>query len=160
MVAKPQATACGLAATAGTEIMLKTDPKYGTYPWWPQDGDDWLHPEDVELARQWIPGPRLFRRDGTQGPFIVLSYGDVRLRVLCTLWQEVAWEGFDIGDWVEVLSRGKRNTPRTGTIREMHCAAPGHPLQYQLQKNGQPVAKFYSANDLRHVEPTSPLTES
>ena len=140
--------------------MLKTDPKYGYYPWWPQDGDDWLHPEDVKLARQWIPSPRVFRRNGTQGPFVVLSYGDVRLRVLRTLWQEVAWEGFEIGEWVEVLSRGKRNTPRTGIIREMHWDSQDHCMHYQLQENDQPIAKFYKANDLRHVEPTSPLTDN
>ena len=31
--------------------MLKTDPKYGVYPWWPEDGNDWLHPDDVATAR-------------------------------------------------------------------------------------------------------------
>ena len=36
-----------------------------------------------------------------------------------TLWQEVAPEGFEIGDWVEVLSRGYRNTPRTAVVQEI-----------------------------------------
>ena len=55
---------------------MKVDPKYGYYPWWPEDGNDWVHPEDVELARQMIPSPRVFRRDGEQGPFVILHYGD------------------------------------------------------------------------------------
>ena len=38
---------------------LKTDPKYGHYPWWPEDGDQWVHPEDIELARSMIPSPRV-----------------------------------------------------------------------------------------------------
>ena len=58
---------------------------------------------------------RIYRRDGEQGPYVILHYGDERLRALRTLWQEVHSEGFEIGDWVEVLSRGQRNTPRTGT---------------------------------------------
>ena len=137
--------------------MLKTDPKYGHYPWWPQDGDDWLHPEDVCLARSMLPGPRIFRREGTQGSYVVMSYGDIRLRVERTLWLEVAWEGFDIGDWVEVLARGHRNTPRTGTIREMLWDDHDRCICYQLLENDQPLAKRYMAEDLRHVDPTPPL---
>ncbi len=134
---------------------MKTEPRYGYYPWWPEDGNDWLHPEDVELARKRIPSMRIFRRDDEQAPFGVLHYGDERLRVRCTLWQEVDWEGFEIGDWVEILSRGYRNTPRTGTICEMLWDAPGRGIRYQVMENGQPIAKQYSAEDLRHVEPTT-----
>ena len=136
---------------------MKTDPKYGCYPWWPEDGDDWLHPEDVATAREMIPSPRVFRRDGEHGPFVVLYYGDVRLRVRRTLWQVVAWEGFEVGDWVEVLSRGMRNTPRNGVIREMHWEGPDKGLRYQIFDNGQPVPNFFTADDIRHVEPTEPM---
>ena len=140
-------------------MALKMDPKYGLYPWWPEDGDDWLHPEDVELARAMIPSPRVFRRDGQQGPFVVLHYGDVRLRVKRTLWQEVPGEGYELGDWVEVLSRGQRNTPRTGVIREMTWEPRSRSLRYQIFENDQPIPKEYSAQDLRPVEPRSDRPE-
>ncbi|MCG8450572.1 MAG: hypothetical protein MI725_13470 [Pirellulales bacterium] len=133
---------------------MKEQPRYGYYPWWPEDGNDWLHPEDVELARQIIPSTRVFRREGQQGPFDVLHYGDLRLRVLHTLWQEITSEGFEIGDWVEILSRGRRNTPRTATIREMRWDKRGRKLHYQVLENDQPIARSYTAEDLRHVEPT------
>lgn len=141
---------------------MKTDPRYGYYPWWPEDGNDWLHPEDVELARRLIPSTRIFRRDGERGQFVVLHYGDLCLRVRRTLWQEVDSEGFELGDWVEVLSRGYRNTPRTGTIREMLWDGPSRGIRYQVLENDQPIAKLYSAEDLRHVEPTelSPVDPS
>ena len=134
---------------------MKTDPKYGYYPWWPENGNDWLHPEDVELARQMIPSSRVFRRDGEQGPFVVLHYGDFRLRVKRTLWQEVDSDGFEIGDWVEVLSRGQRNTPRTGVIREMHFSSVERCLTYRITEADQPIPNDYTADDLRHVEPTN-----
>lgn len=133
---------------------MKTDPKYGYYPWWPEDGNDWLHPEDVELARRLIPSQRVFRRDGEQGPFVILHYGDLRLRVKRTLWQEVASEGYEIGDWIEVLARGHRNTPRTGVVREMVWDEYDCCLKYQITENEQPIPNEYSAADLRHVEPT------
>ena len=136
---------------------MKTDPRYGYYPWWPENGNDWLHPEDVELARQMIPSMRIFRRDDSQGEYVHLQYKEVHLRVLRTLWQEIAWEGFDLGDWVEVLSRGRRNTPRTGTIREMQWDTKARAIRYQVMENDQPIAKLYAAEDLRHVEPTLPV---
>ena len=132
---------------------LKTDPKYGYFPWWPEDGNDWLHPEDVAQARSMIPSERIFRRDGTDGEFFVLHYGETRLRVRPALWQEVELEGFELGDWVEVLSRGLRNEPRTGVIREMLWDESARAIRYQISENDRPLEERYAREDLRHVEP-------
>jgi Family of unknown function (DUF6960) len=133
---------------------LKVDPKYGCFPWWPEDGDDWVHPDDVAMARQMIPSERVFRRDGTSGDYLLMHYGEVALRVRRTLWLEVPHEEFEVGDWVEVLSRGMRNTPRTGTIREMLWDEGAKELRYQILDDGQPIENLYTRADLRHVEPT------
>ena len=98
---------------------LKIDPKYGYFPWWPEEGDDRFHPDDLAAARALIPSGRIFRRAGRDGDYQLMHYGEVTLRVKPTLWQEVEPEGFEIGDWVEVLSRGLANEPRTGTIAEI-----------------------------------------
>ena len=71
------------------------------------------------MARTLIPSGRIFRRDGRDGDYVLVHYGDVTLRVRPTLWQEVEPEGFEIGDWVEVRTRGLANEPRTGTIAEI-----------------------------------------
>jgi hypothetical protein len=134
--------------------MMKVDPKYGYYPWWPEDGDEWVHPEDVELVRQMIPSSRVFRRDGEVGSFVILHYGSQQLRVKRTLWQEVASEGFEIGDWVEVLSRGYRNTPRTAVIQEITWDGNARALRYQVMENDKLIPNLYGTEDLRHVEPT------
>ena len=133
---------------------LKTDPKYGYFPWWPEDGDDWLHPDDVATARAMIPSGRIFRRDGTQGEYVLMRYGDVTLRVHRTLWQEVEPEGFDLGDWVEVLSRGMLNEPRTGVIREGLWDERERAIRYQISEHGKPIAQLYAREDLKHVERT------
>ena len=138
--------------------MIKLDPKYGVFPWWPENGNDWLHPEDIDLARRLIPSLRVFRRDGVTGPFVVLHYGETKLRALPSLWQEVRYEGFDIDNWVEVVSRGHRNTPRTGRIREMLWEPRSKTLRYLITENEQPIAKMYTCDDLRHVEPTAELS--
>lgn len=132
---------------------LKTDPKYGYYPWWPEDGEAWIHPQDAETARELIPSGRIFRRDGEQGEMIVLHYGSKRLRVRRTLWCEVEPEGFEIGDLVEIVPRGMRNEPRTGVIREMVWDGDAEAIRYQINEAGVPVETFYSRNDLVHVTP-------
>jgi hypothetical protein len=100
-----------------------------------------------------IPSGRVFRRDGTSRNYVVMHYGEVRLRVLRTLWQEVEPEGFELGDWVEVLSRGMRNEPRVGVIREMLWDERARALRYQISENGQPIEHVYAREDLRPTEP-------
>lgn len=140
-------------------IQLNTDPKYGYYPWWPEDGNDWIHPEDVEQARSLIPSPRVFRRDGASGEFIVLHYGDQRLRVRRTLWRELQWEGFDIGDLVEVRPRGMQNEPRTGVIRDMLWDHHTGQMHYLLDGPDLPYDKPLTSSDLKHVDPTKEQEE-
>ncbi len=105
--------------TANDRTPLKTDPKYGYFPRWPEDGDDWIHPEDVDAARgddpQW-PGVSP-RRHGGRLCGVALRQGAAArtARVVAGSGPE----GLEIGDWVEVVSRGMVNERRTGTIREM-----------------------------------------
>jgi hypothetical protein len=136
-----------------TAPALKNDPKYGYFPHWPQDGNDWLHPADVATARAMIPGPRVFRRDGVVGEYSMLHYGNVTLRVRPALWQEVQSEGIEIGDWVEVIARGMLNEPRTGTIREILWDENARALRYQIEEAGQAVEKMYARADFQRVEP-------
>jgi len=133
---------------------LKTDPRYGHFPWWPEDGDDWVHPEDVALARRTIPGPRIWRRDGRQGDYVLLSYGDERLRVLRRLWQETPAPAYEMGDWVEVRPRGMQNEPHTGQVRGVVWDEPTQSIRYQLEVVDRPIPHDYAAEDLKPVDPT------
>ena len=131
---------------------MKLDPRYGYYPWWPQDGEDWVHPEDVAIARRMIPSQRIWRHDGDAGPFIILHYGDVRIRVRPTLWKEVRGEGLEVGDWVEVLSRMGKNKYRIGRIREVVWDDHTRAIHYQVEDHRQPIASWYTRRDLRPVQ--------
>lgn len=144
---------------------IKTDPKYGYFPWWPEDGDAWVHPEDVATARSMIPSPRIWRRDGTVDgiadgagdaavDFVVMHYGDVRLRVRRTLWREINAPDYDLGDWVEVRTRGMTNEPHTGQVRELHWDDRAGVVRYCLAlADGTVLERSYQADDLKPVEP-------
>ena len=144
---------------------LKTDPKYGYYPWWPEDGDAWVHPEDAPLARTLIPSPRVWRRDGAiparAGDFVVMHYGETRLRVRRTLWREVRHEGLDLGDWVEVRPRGMTNEPHTGQVREMHWDDHHAVVRYWLTlADGTLLDRAFEVIDLKPIEPPTPQAEA
>lgn len=144
---------------------LKTDPKYGYFPWWPEDGDDWVHPDDVALARSMIPSPRVWRRDGTvpasPEDYVVMHYGDVQIRARRTLWRELRPEGFDIGDHVEVRTKGMTNEHLVGHVRDVHWDEHAGALCYYLiAADGRPVDRHFTAGDLKHVEVTSPREQS
>lgn len=133
---------------------IKTDPRYGYYPWWPEDGDDWVHPEDVALAREMFPSQRIWRRIGeVEDEYVTLQYGEVRLRVKRTLWREAPYEGYELGDLVEVLPLGMANDPQTGIIRERRWNEFEGAIEYCLTlRDGTRWPMRYQAKDLKHVE--------
>ena len=134
---------------------MKPDPRYGYYPRWPQDSEGWIHPGDVSVAKRMIPSSRIWRRDGADEPYVHLVYGEVRIRVHRTLWQEIPYEGLEISDWVEVKSQMQQNTYCIATILEMHWDAWAHAIRYQIAYREQLFPKRYSRADLRLVGPIS-----
>lgn len=137
---------------------IRTDPRYGCFPRWPEDGDAWVHPEDVTLARQLIPSPRIWRldegEDPTDGkPVRTISYGKLRLRVAPAMWQPMPEPAFTLGDWVEVRTADHQHEPHTGQVREVEWDAYSSEIVYLLTERGQPLPSYYRAEELVAVEP-------
>jgi hypothetical protein len=131
---------------------LKRRPFQVVLPRWPRDGEEWIHPDDRCLAQNLLPGDRVFRCEGTEGDYNVLSYGHRILRLKPVLWLEVPEEGLRIGDQVEVLSQMGRNWPRVGFIREMRWRESQRRIAYQIRERTRDIATVYSALDLRRIE--------
>lgn len=140
----------------GQDLRAKVpaDPTYGYFSRWPEDGDGWVHPEDIELARRLLPSFRIWRREGTEGPYRVHRYGAERLRLRPALWIEAPYEGFDVGDPVAVRSQLKHHDPLLGFVREVLWDEHLSAVVYQLERLGMPLAERYLARDLRHEPPT------
>ena len=132
--------------------MLNVPPTYGIYPWWPQDGEGWIHPADVERARMLIPGGRILRRDRCVGRYLVLTYGELSIRVRPTLWHIVPTDGFDVGDLVEIRSRLGKNWPGIGVIGEMRWNRYRRRIDYFVRRRGMTLPSPYTAEDLRAIE--------
>ncbi len=134
---------------------LKTDPKYGYFPWWPEDGDAWVHPDDVATARSMIPSGRIFRRDGTEGDYGVLHYGDVPLRTYAGRCGRKSSRKDSRSATGSKFARAAWRTSRA-PARFVEIAvgrATQGEIRYQIVENGQPMEERYTRDDLKRVEP-------
>lgn len=137
---------------ATTPPPLKVEPKYGYYPRWPQDGDDWLHPEDVAFARTLFPSHKIWKREGQQGGFHVIRYGAQMLRVRSALWQEVPTPDYQIGDWVEVRTRMMKNEAHTGCVVDVEWDEYRGEIVYHIEQRDKRIVNAYTIDDLASIE--------
>jgi hypothetical protein len=138
-------------------------PDYGIYLNWPQPGTDWIHPDDVTLVESLIPSDRVFCRESFDGTHYHLRYGEIRFRVLPSLWRTVRGERFHLGDHVEILSRNDQNMPGIGVISEIRFAQEQQRIQYTVLQREFPLPTHFLAEDLvnltSHEQLDAPRTE-
>ena len=123
-------------------------PDCGVYLVWPQDGVEWIHPDDMSLVEAWIPSTRVFRRHGFDGEYYRLQYGEQRVRVKPSMWRRVDDEGFSVGDHVEILSHFHENEPGLGIINEMRFEKSSNRILYSIESRELPLPRSFVATDL------------
>lgn len=136
------------------EDRLSVLPKHG-FCLWPEDGDDWIHPSDLEIARSLIPSKRIFRKENCSDPvlnnlgYVEYSYGDQIFRGLPSLWHEVATEGYELGDTVELKSGYGKLRPIIADVVGMYWNRKIQAIEYELEKGGVPQPNKYQASQFR-----------
>ncbi|MCU0710996.1 MAG: hypothetical protein MUC43_02975 [Pirellula sp.] len=131
------------------DIVWPELPDCGVYLTWPQDGVEWIHPDDIQLAEQLIPSSRVFRRVAFDGTYYRLEYGSLMLRVKPTMWLKVHDEGFWIGDQVEIKGDFLTNEPSIAVITESRFEAATGMISYMLIQRDMVLDKHYHADELR-----------
>lgn len=117
------------------DLQLQTPDRFGVYLWWPEEGTDWIHPDDVDLACKLIPSRRIFQRLVGDDGWSCLIYGESSIRVKPTLWLEVESDGYLVGDRVEIRSRLGQQRPAIATIEEMYWNRELKLVEYILATN-------------------------
>lgn len=127
-------------------------PDWGAYLRWPDDGDSWICDQDIEMAKELLPSPRVFRRDHWDGEFYHLRYGQLILRVRPTMWTKVPPIDLSVDQQVEVLGRHGENDPGIFRVREIFYSATTQRCEFILGRRDLTLAKRFVRADLR---PTS-----
>jgi hypothetical protein len=105
---------------------------YGVFLWWPHEGTDWIHPEDIKLCEQLIPSNRVFFRQRLNSEFSQYLYGKQCIRLRPAMWLEIETDGYLIGDRVEIRSKMGRRRPAIATIEDMYFNRHRGEIEYHL----------------------------
>ena len=128
--------------------------RYGVFAWWPDDrgygGKDeyWLHPYD-----QYEPV--------TSCPVIGFGSGFVAKACMIfiakaaffgaqpRMWVEVEYEGYWVGDFVEVLSQQGERDPFVAEISEVRWNRQTREFEYLLSRAGHQMFQRFSSQEFR-----------
>lgn len=135
------------------EVAYRPDlPDFGAYLRWPEPGLDWVHPEDLVLAEQWIPSPRVYRRFHYDGIYYHLAYGDDVLRVRPSLWTSVSAIDVAVGDRVELFSHFGQKDACVATIQDIHCLRAEGEVEYWLRRGQMTLTQSFCRSDFRPLK--------
>ncbi|MEX1039536.1 MAG: hypothetical protein WDZ51_02825 [Pirellulaceae bacterium] len=131
---------------------IKPPTTYVLFQRWPEDGNDWIHPEDRGLEEGLIPSDFVFRRDLIDDHWYRLSYGDVSIRIRSVLFEEVAPPVFEIGQLVELNSSFDARKPGVGRVYAIRYNLYHRQAVYYLIRGDLKSETPYLATDLRPFE--------
>lgn len=142
-----------LVPAVGSE--LKREVKHGVCQWWSEEEPFFIHPEDEEIARQFVPGNRILRRQECDSyadrklGYSTFSYGEITFRALPLIWLEIPTDGFEIDDLIQVKSQYGRRDPLVGKICEIQWNRLKRRTEYHISVNGQVSSQVYVADELQ-----------
>ena len=134
-------------------------PIYGCFPRWPQDGQGFIHPDDVPIATRCIPSERVFRRDAFDGVYYHYTYGSIRFRLRPCMWLKVTHDGIDIGDSVETVGTGLQRELFVAEVWGMYFVRRKGCILYRLRKSDSLVPRLYTSEQLRLLTDKSTVRE-
>ncbi|MEZ6133527.1 MAG: hypothetical protein R3C53_01325 [Pirellulaceae bacterium] len=127
-------------------------PDWGVYLRSPAAGVDWIHPDDISLAMQWIPSSRVFKRVRWDGEFYWLMYGPQSLRVRPTLWNRVSNVDLEVGQQVELRARHGAHEAGIYRLADM-CFSPLHNrVEFYLRRDKLRIRKAFCREDLLSLQ--------
>ena len=135
-------------------------PDYGCVVRWPEDGEGFIHPDDVAVAAQCFPSERVLKRESFDGTFYHYRYGNTTFRLRPVMWLAVKDEGIDIGDPVEVIGIGMERDLFVARIWGMHFIRRKGRIVYRLRRSDQIVPQLYVRDHLKLLTEKSEIRES
>jgi hypothetical protein len=126
-------------------------PDYGCIVRWPQDGQSFIHPDDVPVATRCFPSERVLRRERFDGVYYHYRYGSLRFRLRPVMWLKVTTDGIDVGDQVETTGLGLERELFVARVWGMYYVRQKGRILYRLKRNGSKVPGLYLANQLRLI---------
>lgn len=127
-------------------------PDYGIIIRWPEDGQDFIHPSDLQVALKCIPSERLLRRESFDGEYYRYRYGKATFRLRPIMWRTIAHEGIDVGDEVEIIGLGMEREKFVAHVWGMHYIRRRSQIVYRLRRADRVMQKLYTIDQMRLIK--------
>ena len=124
--------------------MSKFKDSWGLYPWFIEDGEQLIFPDDLESFKNLLPYGKVFNCIDEVDGYLVLQYGKCTFRVKPDLYKTVNQPRFVIGCNVKLA---KDNT-QEGTIEEINWHQKNNSPIYYISINGKKKSTRYFDEDL------------
>ena len=124
-------------------------PDYGCFLRWPQNGQSFIHPDDLATVSRLIPSPRVIQRRSFDGTYYHFQYGQLQFRLRPAMWLAVQSEGIDIGDKIETTGLGLERDRFVAIVWGMYFVQRKGCILYRLRRAGQVVTTLYSREQLK-----------
>ncbi len=127
-------------------------PDWGVYLRPPEGGEEWIHPEDRELAKAMIPSRRVFKRVRWDGEYYHLLYGGHCLRVRPTLWLQTPAVDLEVNQLVEVLAKQGANDAGIYRIADILYHSEENKIEFHLKRDELIMEREFARDDLHPLE--------
>ena len=124
-------------------------PDYGCFLRWPEDGQGFIHPDDVATVMKLIPSTRVMKRLSFDGVYYHYGYGQLRFRLRPAMWLAVRDEGIEIGDQVETTGLGLEREHFVAKVWGMYYVPRKGCILYRLRRGDQVAPRLYKGDQLR-----------
>ncbi|MEM6469606.1 MAG: hypothetical protein AAF802_08535 [Planctomycetota bacterium] len=132
-------------------------PDYGCFLRWPENGQSFIHADDVPVANRLLPSPRVFKRTAFDGTYYHYQYGQQQFRLRPTMWRSMRTDGIDIADQVETIGLGLERERFVADVWGMYFIERKGCILYRLRRAGRVVSKLYPASQLRLLNDKSSI---
>ncbi len=124
-------------------------PDYGCFLRWPENGQGFIHPDDVAVVTKLIPSSRVLKRVSFDGVYYHYRYGRTGFRLRPTMWLSVRDEGIDVGDQVETVGVGLERDRFVARVWGMYYVSRKGCILYRLRRAEQTLPRLYAGEQLR-----------
>lgn len=119
---------------------------WGLYPWFDEDSDELVHPNDIESFKALKPYGKVFNCISKENDYIVLSYADRQFRVKPELYKVVKSPSYKYNENVIIVGKGEE-----GKVIEINWHHGKAEEFYSLAIKEKRSSKRYFVSDLEKI---------
>ncbi|MDQ1920683.1 DUF6960 family protein [Massilia pseudoviolaceinigra] len=127
--------------------------RFALYNWFPEDGADLVHPDDLAAFAAMGPPATVFGVGADAAGWVLLDAGQASFRVRADLLRPLPAPRYWVGDTVRFIKSG---VPQRGIVARVGWHFKEAAPMYYVSQDGKRLKKTYHEQDLSPINAESP----